>query len=54
MIEQDTIKLLKIMEKYTPDADWILEYAPYQDVTPQLVVQECERLYQLLEQGILK
>lgn len=51
---EDTIKLLKIMEKYTPDADWILEYAPYQDVTPQLVVQECERLYQLLEQGILK
>ncbi len=51
---EDTVNLLRIMEKYTPDADWILEYAPYKDVTPQRVIQECRQLYGLLEEGTLR
>lgn len=51
--EDDTAKLLQIMEKYTPGADWILEYAPSENVTPQLVVEECNKFYSMNDGGAL-
>ena len=43
--KQDTLQLLHCMNRYTPKADWILEYAPDPDTTPQVVINECNQFY---------
>jgi len=42
---EDTLRLLRIMNRYTPNADWILEYAPDPKTTPQVVIDECRQFY---------
>ena len=45
--EADIVALLGMMDRHTPDADWILEYAPCPKITPEVVVHECKRLLDL-------
>ena len=53
LFEEGTIivpsSLLPIMEKYTPDADWILEYAPGEHITPELMRSEVEQLLSIIK-----
>lgn len=42
--ERDIRALLKTMERYAPNADWIIEYAPGEDITPDLLTEEVRRL----------
>lgn len=43
--KEETVQLLRVMNYYTPNADWILEYAPNIRTTPQLVIDECKLFY---------
>ena len=40
--------LFAAMEKYTPDADWILEYSPKNNITPEKLVREIKEIQTLL------
>jgi sugar phosphate isomerase/epimerase len=46
--EAQTRALAQIMEKYTPDAEWILEYAPGSHISPELIARECDKLLTIL------
>lgn len=42
-------ELLAWADRYTPEADWVLEYAPGPHITPALVEGEVRRLLELME-----
>jgi sugar phosphate isomerase/epimerase len=44
----DPVYLLPVMEKYTPDTDWILEYAPGTHITAALMSSEIEQLLKII------
>lgn len=41
-------KLFNAMETYSPDANWILEYSPANDITPENIVREVRELQRML------
>ena len=45
--EADVRRLMGLIEKYTPNADWILEYAPGSHITPALIAEECQKMLAL-------
>lgn len=44
---EDFRKLFRVMEEKSPKADWILEYAPGDHITSQLMVEEVRTLLEL-------
>ena len=44
---EDFRKLFRVMEEKSPKADWILEYAPGEHITTQLMVEEVRTLLEL-------
>jgi sugar phosphate isomerase/epimerase len=49
MKREDLQALFGWMERYTPQSDWILEYAPGGHITRQLMVQEVREVLSLLK-----
>lgn len=47
----DWKKLVYTMEKYTPDADWIVEYSPGEHITTQLIVDDVKMFLKLREEA---
>ncbi|MBQ7919949.1 MAG: sugar phosphate isomerase/epimerase [Lachnospiraceae bacterium] len=47
--KEDWKKLFVVMEKYSPDADWILEYSPKNDITVENVVGEVKEILAMLD-----
>lgn len=47
--EKKLQSLFLVMEEVTPNADWILEYAPGEHITAELMEQETRKLLRLLE-----
>jgi len=46
---EDFRSLFRQMEKHSPNADWILEYAPGEHITTPLMVAEVTRMQELLQ-----
>ncbi|HIX59911.1 MAG TPA: sugar phosphate isomerase/epimerase [Candidatus Blautia gallistercoris] len=50
LLDESKLKhLFQVMEQETPEADWILEYAPGNHISAQLMEQEVRHLQRLLE-----
>lgn len=46
---EQTVSLLRAMEKHSPDADWILEYSPGPHITPELMYHDFAEVTSILE-----
>ncbi len=43
------VSMFKAMEKYSPDADWILEYSPGPHITPELMLNDFTEVNNILK-----
>lgn len=47
--EEQWKHLFGLMERYTPNADWILEYAPGSHITPKLMADETKKILRIVD-----